>query len=355
MEVKRQMQSLLANFSILLFMHLCIQSAYYLAFQKRWPSQVVAVAHIFIVAIGIICLYMLPVSLDGYLYDLRTIPMVILVLYHGYQYGIPVLIMITLARFAFPGDFIYLEIFFTLLIPTVVTMLVRQKLFRNLTYLKLFFYFVGIWFISDAIVGYIISEDITLYSYLMRFISFQLSALIMYFFIQMSTNNLEMSKQLRFYAEHDSLTGLLNLRSFLKKAKAHETHLIKMVAMLDLDFFKQVNDKYGHLNGDRVLADFAMFLSDQGDNWLVARYGGEEFIVMLEASTKEEAYHRMKDLQHNLSKQRFMTEMGDEIKNVSVSIGLAELDLEKPLMASVEQADKSLYRAKKNGRNEVCF
>ncbi|MGG1686683.1 LytS/YhcK type 5TM receptor domain-containing protein [Pseudalkalibacillus sp. NRS-1564] len=141
MEVTRQMQSLLANFSILLFMHLCIQSVYYLAFQKRWPSQVVAVAHIFIVAIGIIFLYMLPVSLDGYLYDLRTIPMVILILYHGYQYGIPVLIIITLARFAFPGDFIYLEIFFTLLIPTVVTMLVRQKLFRNLTYLKLFFLF----------------------------------------------------------------------------------------------------------------------------------------------------------------------------------------------------------------------
>ena len=355
MEVKRPMQSLLANFSILLFMHLCIQSLYYLAFQKRWPTHVVAVTHILIVAIGIICLYMLPVSLDGYLFDLRTIPMVILVLYHGYQFGIPVLIIITLARFAFPGDFIYFELVFTLLIPTVVTMLVRQKLVRNLTYLKLFLYFVGIWFISDAIVGHIISEDITVYSYLMRFISFQLSALIMYFFIQTSTKNLEMSEQLRFYAEHDSLTGLLNLRSFLRKARDHESHLLKMVAMLDLDFFKQINDTYGHLNGDRVLADFAAFLSEQDDNWLVGRYGGEEFIVMLEAATKNEAYNRMKTLQQSLSEQQFITEMGEEIQNVSVSIGLAELDLEKPLMASVEQADKSLYRAKKNGRNQVCF
>jgi diguanylate cyclase len=348
------MQSLLANFSILLFMHLCIQSLYYLAFQKRWPNHVAAVSHILIVAIGIICLYMLPVSLDGYLFDLRTIPMVILVLYHGYQFGIPVLIIIILARFAFPGEFIYLELFFTLLIPTFVTMLVRRKLVQNLTYLKLFFYFIGIWFISDAIVGHIISEDITVYSYLMRFISFQLSALIMYFFIQMSTKNLEMSEQLRFYAEHDSLTGLLNLRSFLRKARDHESHLLKVVAMLDLDFFKQINDTYGHLNGDRVLADFAAFLSEQ-DDWLVGRYGGEEFIVMLEAATKDEAYNRMKTLQKSLSEQQFITEMGEEIRNVSVSIGLAELDQRKPLMASVEQADKSLYRAKKNGRNQVCF
>ncbi|WP_273832219.1 GGDEF domain-containing protein [Guptibacillus sedimenti] len=348
------MQSLLANFSILLFMHLCIQSLYYLAFQKRWPNYVVAVSHILIVAIGIICLYMLPVSLDGYLFDLRTIPMVILVLYHGYQFGIPVLVIIFLARFAFPGEFIYLELFFTLLIPTVVTMLVRRKLVQNLTYLKLFFYFIGIWFISDAIVGHIISEDITLYSYLMRFISFQLSALIMYFFIQTSTRNLEMSEQLRFYAEHDSLTGLLNLRSFLRKAREHESHLLKVVAMLDLDFFKQINDTYGHLNGDRVLADFAAFLSEQ-DDWLVGRYGGEEFIVMLEVASKDEAYNRMKTLQQSLSKQQFITEMGEEIQNVSVSIGLAELDQQKPLMTSVERADKCLYNAKKNGRNQVCF
>ncbi|WP_226655559.1 GGDEF domain-containing protein [Pseudalkalibacillus hwajinpoensis] len=348
------MESLLANFSILLFMHLCIQSVYYIAFQKRWPNQVVAIAHVLIVVIGIIFLYQLPVILNDYWFDLRTIPMVILVLYHGYKFGVPVLIIASLARFAFPGEFVMLELLFTMLIPTMVTLLIRERLFRNLTYLNLFLYFVGIWLISDAIIGYIISDGVTIYSYFLRFLSFQLSALIMYFFIQTSTKNLEMSEQLRFYAEHDSLTGLLNLRSFLRKATDHESHLKKMVAMLDLDFFKQINDTYGHLNGDRVLADFATFLSEQ-DDWLVGRYGGEEFIVMLEASTKEEAYHRMKTLQESLSKQQFITEMGEEIKDVSVSIGLAELDQQKPLMASVERADKSLYKAKKNGRNQVCF
>ncbi len=354
MEVTRSMESLLANFSILLFMHLCIQSVYYLAFQKRWSNQVVAIAHVLIVVIGVICLYQLPVILNDYWFDLRTIPMVILVLYHGYKLGVPVLIIASLARFAFPGEFVMLELLFTLLIPTIVTLLIRERLFRNLSYLNLFLYFVGIWLISDAILGYIISDGVTIYSYFIRFLSFQLSALIMYFFIQTSTKNLEMSEQLRFYAEHDSLTGLLNLKSFLRKAREHDSHLKKMVAMLDLDFFKQINDTYGHLNGDRVLADFAAFLSEQED-WLVGRYGGEEFIVMLEASTKEEAYYRMKTLQESLSERKFITEMGEEIKNVSVSIGLAEIDQQMPLMASVERADKSLYQAKKNGRNQVCF
>ncbi|MCA0991741.1 GGDEF domain-containing protein [Pseudalkalibacillus hwajinpoensis] len=348
------MESLLANFSILLFMHLCIQSVYYIAFQKRWPDQVVEVAHVLIVVIGIFFLYQLPVVLNNYWFDLRTIPMVILILYHGSRLGVPVLIIVTLARFAFPGEFIMLELLFTLFIPTVVTLLIRERLFRNLTYLNLFLYFIGIWLISDAIIGYIISDSVTIYSYFIRFLSFQLSALIMYFFIQTSTRNLEMSEQLRFYAEHDSLTGLLNLRSFLRKAREHESHVLKVVAMLDLDFFKQINDTYGHLNGDRVLADFAAFLSEQ-DDWLVGRYGGEEFIVILEAATKEEAYDRMKTLQRSLSKQQFITEMGEEIQNVSVSIGLAELDQQNPLMTSVERADKCLYKAKKNGRNQVCF
>ncbi len=349
------MQSLLANFAILLFMHLCIQSIYYIAFRKRLPDRFVAFLHVVVVAIGIIFLYMLPVTLNGYRFDLRTIPMVILVLYHGYQLGIPVLAIITIARFAFPGEFVFLELLFTLVIPTTVTVFFRQILFRNLTYLKLFLYFTGIWFISDAVVGYIISEEITLFSSLIRFLSFQLSALIMYFFIQTSTKNLEMSRQLLFYAEHDSLTGLLNIRSFLKKVGGHEGPSVKMIAMLDLDFFKNINDTYGHLNGDRVLTQFASFLSGQKDDWIVGRYGGEEFILMLEVPSKAYAYERMKKLQQSLSKCLFTTEKGEEIQNVSVSIGLAELDHQQPLMVTIEQADKCLYLAKGNGRNQVCI
>ena len=349
------MQSLLANFSILLFMHLCLQSIYYIAFRNRLPDRFIACLHVVVVAIGIVFLYMFPVTLNGYRFDLRTIPMVILVLYHGYQLGIPVLVIITIARFAFPGEFVFLELLFTLIIPTTATILFRQKLIMNLSYLKLFLYFTGIWFISDAIVGYIISENITIFSYLIRFLSFQLAAMIMYFFIQTSTKNLEMSKQLLFYAEHDSLTGLLNIRSFLKKVGEHESRSKKMIAMLDLDFFKDINDTYGHLNGDRVLNDFASFLAGQDDDWIVGRYGGEEFILMLEASTTAKAYERMKDLQQSLSKCLFTTEKGEEIQNVSVSIGLAELDHQQPLMVSIGQADKCLYLAKGNGRNQVCI
>ncbi|MDP4551910.1 GGDEF domain-containing protein [Alkalihalobacillus macyae] len=348
------MQSLLANFSILLFMHLCIQSVYYIAFRKHLPDRFVAILHVLIVAVGIIVLFMLPVSLNGYRFDLRTIPIVFIVLYHGYKYGLSVLFVVIIARFAFPGDFIFVELLYTVVIPTLVTLVFREKVMNAISYFNLFIYFTGIWLISDAVLGLMIfGANSTFSTYALHFLSFQLSAMIMYFFIQTSTKNLEMSEKLRYYAEHDSLTGLLNLRSFLKRAEEQESKMNQVVAMIDLDFFKVINDTYGHLNGDRVLEEFSSFLSRQSDEWLVGRYGGEEFILLIEVEKLSDACNRMKKLQSALNNHLFTTEKGETIEEVSVSIGLAERERTQSIMFTIDQADQHLYLAKKNGRNQV--
>lgn len=348
------MESLLANFSILLFMHLCIQSVYYLAFRKQLPDRFVAILHVLIVAIGIILLYMLPVTLNGYRFDLRTIPMVFIVLYHGYKHGLSVLVIIIVARFVFPGELIVVELLYTVVIPTLVTLVIREKVMNAISYFSLFIYFTGIWLISDAVLGLMIfGTNSPLSTYVLHFLSFQLSAMIMYFFIQTSTKNLEMSEKLRYYAEHDPLTGLLNLRSFLKRARDEESKLTQVVAMIDLDFFKVINDTYGHLNGDRVLEEFSCFLLKQNNEWLVGRYGGEEFILLLEVEKLSDACERMKKLQKSLNNHLFTTEKGEAIEEVSISIGLAERGRNQSMMLAVDQADQHLYLAKKNGRNQV--
>ncbi|MBN8209998.1 GGDEF domain-containing protein [Bacillus sp. NTK071] len=347
------MQSLLANFSILLFMHLCIQSVYYIAFRKQLPDSIVAILHVIIVAIGIILLYMLPVTFSGYRFDLRTIPMVFIVLYHGYKHGLAVLAIIFVARFAFSGELIFVELLYTTVFPTIVTLVFRKKVMNTISYFSLFLYFSAIWLISDAILSLIVYDATTISTYALHFLSFQLSAMIMYFFIQTSTKNLEMSEQLRYYAEHDTLTGLLNLRSFLKRAKERESKLTQVVAMIDLDFFKVINDTYGHLNGDRVLEEFSSFLSLQSNEWLVGRYGGEEFILLIEVEQTSDAYARMKKFQTALHNHLFTTETGETIEEVSVSIGLAEWHQSQSIMLAIDEADHHLYQAKKNGRNQV--
>ena len=307
-------QSLLANFSILLFMHLCIQSVYYVAFRKQLSDRYAAILHVIIVAVGIVLLYMLPVTIDGYRFDLRTIPMVFIVLYHGYKHGLAVLVIISIARFAFPGESILVELLCTVFIPTVVTLFFRRIVMNALSYVHLFFYFTVIWLLSDAVLG-LITFGLTsnLSTYALHFVAFQLSAMIMYFFIQTSTKNLEMSEQLRYYAEHDPLTGLLNLRSFIKQTEERDSNLTQVVAMIDLDFFKTINDTYGHLNGDRVLEEFSSFLSLQNDEWLIGRYGGEEFILLAEVEQLSDACMNMKKLQTSLNNHIFTTEAGERI------------------------------------------
>jgi two-component system cell cycle response regulator len=156
----------------------------------------------------------------------------------------------------------------------------------------------------------------------------------------------------------DPVTNIYNKRYFTERlkqefslAKRNKTEL--SLLMIDLDFFKKINDTYGHLAGDFVLGKISeVFSTMTRDEDIVARYGGEEFIAILPGSGEEGAVVCAERIREKIAQTAFMFE-GEKI-SITVSIGVATLD-ENSLFGSyedfIEAADNCLYRSKKSGRN----
>jgi diguanylate cyclase (GGDEF)-like protein len=155
---------------------------------------------------------------------------------------------------------------------------------------------------------------------------------------------------------HDALTGLSNrlaatelLRS--EYARMARTKSAYAVLMLDVDFFKKVNDTYGHAIGDEVLRLVASTIkSNIRVNDFVARFGGEEFLVLLPSTGLEQALHVAEKIRAAIAAARHAT-----AGQITVSIGVAVASLDqKDQEDAVKVADDRLYEAKNSGRNRVC-
>ena len=155
----------------------------------------------------------------------------------------------------------------------------------------------------------------------------------------------------------DPMTGLINRRSIdllLEKNHAHSmrTNEPYVVAMLDIDFFKSINDTHGHLAGDQVLITLSPFLNSHlRDLDSIGRYGGEEFLILLPDTTVTQAFEVLERLRNGV--EGLGIEYDDIILNVTVSIGLTEFDNNKTFPELLKRADDALYLAKKSGRNQV--
>lgn len=156
----------------------------------------------------------------------------------------------------------------------------------------------------------------------------------------------------------DPLTGLHNRRFALRRlgeisASAVGTGHGFTVLLADLDRFKQVNDRYGHVAGDAVLADVAARLHDQmqpGD--LLARIGGEEFLIALPTATRREGEDRARALCDSVSRTPVTLRDGRSV-HVTLSIGLAQATPGSLPERMIENADRALLAAKTQGRNRV--
>jgi diguanylate cyclase (GGDEF)-like protein len=155
-------------------------------------------------------------------------------------------------------------------------------------------------------------------------------------------------------AARDELTGLHNRRHLMTRLTAMvETGRPLCVALIDIDHFKQVNDRYGHAGGDEVLQQVAALLSAAGlDDDVVARYGGEEFALVLDGANVPEAMARIDALRRRVQETpvRFA---GAEIA-VTFSAGVAEAAGTADVGALINAADVALYAAKSGGRNQVA-
>lgn len=164
--------------------------------------------------------------------------------------------------------------------------------------------------------------------------------------------------ELREQAIRDSLTGVYN-RRFLSQvldgevARAERSSSPISVAMLDVDHFKQFNDRYGHKCGDEVLKFLANLLtSNTRRSDVVCRYGGEEFVVLMPDATLEAARQRAESWQHKLVENPF--QYGAEKLPISFSVGVASFPLNGMSGEAVLHiADQALYESKAHGRNLV--
>lgn len=158
-------------------------------------------------------------------------------------------------------------------------------------------------------------------------------------------------------ADLDSLTGCLNRRGWERLAEQEFSRLKRQhnsttstLLMLDLDYFKQINDGHGHLAGDKVLKDFvAAVLGELRESDLLGRFGGEEFLVLLPDTGSEAASHFAERLR--LVASQLPTDFAG---GLTVSIGVAQHEPElESLQRWIELADGALYLAKAKGRNRV--
>jgi len=142
-------------------------------------------------------------------------------------------------------------------------------------------------------------------------------------------------------------------------ARAIRTHTPLAVAIADLDHFKAVNDTYGHLAGDAVLAAIARAMSALlRDYDVTGRFGGEEFVILLPQTNGAEAIRIAERLREKLSEIIIPINAGTAAESplqVTASIGVATLDgSRRDLDDMLAAADAALYEAKKTGRNRVC-
>ncbi len=177
--------------------------------------------------------------------------------------------------------------------------------------------------------------------------------------LTLSAKRVLLFSQLNDRSRVDGLTGLYLRRYFMERlhteiqvAKRYKTDFYIM--MLDIDFFKKVNDTYGHLAGDKVLTAIAKILSDSvrpGD--IIGRYGGEEFIILLPMVTKKQVLEIAENIRKNVEKQKFTD--NNETFNTTISIGITKYieSLNEDNLISI--ADNALYQAKKEGRNKVVM
>lgn len=161
-------------------------------------------------------------------------------------------------------------------------------------------------------------------------------------------------KNLEFRASYDSLTGLLNRHSYRKTIKVELEKSIKCktkcsLIIYDVDFFKKINDTYGHETGDKVLIAISKLVKNtiRKDD-TVFRIGGEEFTIILPETTVDDAFLVAEKVRKAIEENPVYKDI-----KITISSGVADSNCDTTPSSIYQQADKALYKAKNSGRNKV--
>lgn len=167
----------------------------------------------------------------------------------------------------------------------------------------------------------------------------------------------ELSRQLDIMAKHDALTGLLNRRGIYDRLEYEHTRMTRnknsfSILLGDIDFFKTINDQYGHATGDHALKRLAKLFEEQTRSQdLVARWGGEEFLILLPDTNIKGAYTLGEKIRRAI--ENLTVEYSQKQVKFTMSFGVAEMAHDRPYEEGITMADRQLFKAKRQGRNKV--
>ena len=173
---------------------------------------------------------------------------------------------------------------------------------------------------------------------------------------------IELERRILELASTDFLTKVLNRRAFINRMeeeiqRARRKEAPLSLVMADIDYFKKINDSYGHQAGDIVLQRFAKQLSSSLRKYdLVGRYGGEEFVICLPGTDSLPARSVAERIRKKVEKMRIELPDSSHLIQVTASFGVASLSMaSEPIIDSLTNlADEAMYQAKLRGRNRVC-
>lgn len=182
---------------------------------------------------------------------------------------------------------------------------------------------------------------------------------IMCSFVAIALENARLYKRVQYLATYDDLTKLFNKREVMKRGEELYQNINqsqkRAIIMIDIDNFKAINDKYGHIMGDQVIQQVAMTLKDhiQKED-IIGRYGGEEFIVFLSYGQLKRCQEVAELLRESVEKIALISKQG--MIHVTISVGVAITKAgDTSLYQLIGYADNELYKAKRNGKNRVSI
>ena len=173
--------------------------------------------------------------------------------------------------------------------------------------------------------------------------------LIILFFIRQRSIK-KYNNQLQYLSNTDSLTKLNNRRKIDKILNEEIKNKKFSLILLDIDYFKRINDDFGHLIGDEVLIRISEILKDNiNSNDIIGRWGGEEFLIICKNTPIHKAQKLANRLKNLIENEDF------KVRKVTASFGISEAKKELTLKDILANADKALYKAKENGRNQIVL
>ncbi|MEY8371168.1 GGDEF domain-containing protein [Aerococcaceae bacterium 50-4] len=296
-----------------------------------------------------VCLMMSSFVVEGVRFDFRSVLFAYTMVYLGKEIAQPTMVLLAICRYFF-GDLTLSSLNLLIVLAYILLSLgvfdrikLKHSVFFQLNFLVLM-----------AIVITIPISFIRLNSIAQVFSGYLLLGVVSLVFIYISyhfTNDLDKLYQT---SVHDSLTALYNARKLEEDLeKISENNHSYSLLILDIDDFKKLNDKYGHLVGDKVLEEIGIVLNDlKTELFDYYRYGGEEFVSLVFDWTGQKTLELAALIHKKIAEIPLYSEEGESFK-ITVSIGIAHRKPHEDMKITLLRADQALYQAKNQGKNQT--